>query len=126
MTFYKNLKFDNNSSDINWFINELNKISVLKNHANEFHVTFFDITWRINHLELTSQINKLFDLPIAYDNVRNFNNKVNEIFESYMNFLDINNFNFEVFFFKSNWINNDGDNQWINNIYYQWNSLKIA
>ena len=107
------------------FLNEILKITILKNKWNEFHILFTDITWRINNIELTSNIDKLKDDTNIYiENNNDFLNKTSDLLQDYIKFLNKNEFNFKIFIFKSTWKKDWTDYE--NNINYEWKVLKVA
>jgi len=124
----KEFSFENNDNikDVSKeLLNEILKITILKNKWNEFHILFTDITWRINNIELTSNIDKLKDDTNIYiENNNDFLNKTSDLLQDYIKFLNKNEFNFKIFIFKSTWKKDWTDYE--NNINYEWKVLKVA
>jgi hypothetical protein len=114
--------------NINTFNNELININTLKNYANEFNITILDITWKIKHFRLTTNITKLLYESNTYGDLSEYNNAVNQSLNDYLDWLKLNNFNFTIIISKSIWNNDSDDNNniWINNSDYTWKVLKIA
>ncbi len=127
-SMYSSFEINNNQSEesIRLLYLKLNEILLLKNPFNEFLITFIDITWRVDSIELTSKINKLISNDNSYEDNNQFIDKFKDILSTFLYLLNKSNFNFNVLIFKSNWDKDFDDNDWINNRFYSWKKIKSA